>query len=344
MKDNITPIINDIKKQGFKALEDILARKESESFFVDFKLTQKDDYSGQKTLFDSDKKNFAKALSGFGNSEGGIIIWGIEASGSYDDFAKAIKPIKSVENFKSLLESFVSLLTLPAHKIVENFIVKKLDNTNEGLVITIIPKGNDRPYQNISDYKYYMRAGDSFMPIPHGVLQGMFGRSPQSDIFWMFNMGNMGIPEITENKAIKWNVGLVGANGGLGIAEDIYGFARAWVPGDNCQIGIRFSDMENYNFQTAYGVEFSFISKQDFRLGYEQRSQMMVMDLELLPPFTKDLFIELSIGARNQQIYKKSIKKIPEELDKIYKQCISNPSEKQLNEIWGLDLHEDPIV
>lgn len=344
MTNNITPIIDDIKKQGFKALEDILARKESESFFVDFKLTQKDDYNRQKTLFDSDKKNFSKALSGFGNSEGGIIIWGIEASGSYDDFAKAIKPINGVENFKSLLESFISLLTLPVHKTVENFIVKKSDSANEGLVITIIPKGNDRPYQNISDYKYYMRAGDSFMPIPHGVLQGMFGRSPQSDIFWMFNMGNMGIPEITENKAIKWSIGLMGVNGGLGIAEDIYGFARAWIPGDNCQIGVQFSDMENYNFQKAYGVEFSFISKQGFRMGYEQRSQIMVMNLELLPPFTKRFCIELSIGARNQQVYKKTIKKTSEELNNIYKQCILNPSNKQLKEIWGLDLHGEHIV
>ena len=344
MKDNVTPIIDDIKKQGFKAFEDILARKESESFFVDFKLTQKDDYNGQKTLFNSDKKNFAKALSGFGNSEGGIIIWGIEASGSYDDFAKAIKPIKSVENFKSLLESFISLLTLPVHKTVENFIVKKSNSANEGLIVTVIPKGSDRPYQNISDYKYYMRAGDSFMPVPHGVLQGMFGRSPQSDVFWMFNLGNMGIPKITENKAVKWNVGLMAVNGGLGIAEDIYGFIRTFSSGDNCQNNIQFSDIENYNYQNAYGVEFSFISKQGFRLGYEQRSQIMVINLELLPPFTKNFCIELSIGARNQQVYKKIIKKTQEELNKIYKQCISNPSEKQLNEIWGIDLHGDSVA
>lgn len=344
MADNATFLANDIKKRGFKSFEDILARKESENFFVDFKVTQHNDYNGQRTLFDSDKKNFAKAISGFGNSEGGIIIWGIKASGSSDDFAKAIHLIKGVENFKSLLESFISLLTLPAHKSVENFIVKKADNDTDGLVVSIIPKGNDLPYQNISDYKYYMRAGDAFMPIPHGVLQGMFGRSPQSDIFWMFNLGNMGTPKITESKAIEWNIGLMGVNGGLGIAEDIYGFARAWLPGDNCQISIELTDVQHYDFQRAYGVEYSFISKQGFRLGYEQRSQMMVMNLELLPPFSKDLFIELSIGARNQQVYKKTIKKTSEELNKIYERCISNPSSEYLNELWGLDSHGEPIV
>src|SRR3989344_8327111 len=100
MKDNISSIVEDIKKRGYLALEDIIARKESEKFFVDFKRTQKNDYGGQKTLFDSDKKNFAKSISGFGNSEGGIIIWGIDASGSYDDYAKSIIPIKGVDNFR----------------------------------------------------------------------------------------------------------------------------------------------------------------------------------------------------------------------------------------------------
>src|SRR3972149_3017716 len=82
----------------------------------------------------------------------------------------------------------------------------------------VIQKGNDRPYQNINDkdYKYYMRGGDSFVPTPHGVLQGMFGHAPQSDVFFMFNIGNAGKPEIIGNKVMKWQVGLMGVNGGVG--------------------------------------------------------------------------------------------------------------------------------
>jgi hypothetical protein len=290
MPDNITPIIEDIKKRGYLAFQDIIARKESEKFFIDFKLTEKNDYTGQRTLFDSDKKNLAKAISGFGNSEGGLIIWGIDASGHTNDYAKSIKPIKSIDNFKSLLESFVSLLTLPVHKTVESFVIKKSNTDREGIVITIIPKGNDRPYQNIGDYKYYMRAGDSFVPVPHGVLQGMFGQTPQPNVFWMFNISKK--PTIETDKSMKWQVGLMAVNGGLGIGEDIYGFARAWSPGDNCQIGIELTDSHNYDFSKAYGIEFSFMSKKGFRLGYEQRSQMMVMEFRLLPPFTKKLYLD----------------------------------------------------
>lgn len=335
MSDNITPILDDIKKRGYSAFADIIARKESEKFFIDFKKTQKDNYTGQRALYDSDKKNLARAISGFGNSEGGIIIWGIDASGSTDDYAKSISPIAGVDNFKSLLESFVSLLTLPVHKTVESFAAKKSTGDSKGVVVTVIPKGNDRPYQNIGDYKYYMRAGDSFVPVPHGVLQGMFGQSPQPNVFWMFNVSSK--PKIGENKSMKWQVGLMAVNGGLGIAEDIYGFARAWTPGDDSQIAVELTDATHYEFQRAYGLEFSFMSKQGFRLGYEQRSQMMVMDLELLPPFTKKLYVELLIGGRNQQVYRKVIEKTPDELTKIYKNCLANPTIESLKKMWDLD-------
>lgn len=333
MKDNITSIIEDIEKKGYLALENIIARKESEKFFVDFKRTQRNDYRGQKTLLESDKKNFAKAISGFGNSEGGIIIWGIDASGSHDDYAKSIIPIKGVDNFRSLLESFVSLLTLPVHKTVESFIVKKSKADSDGLVVSVIPKGNDRPYQNIGDYKYYMRAGDSFVPVPHGVLQGMFGHSPQPNVFYMFNISSK--PTIGENNSMQWQVGLMAVNGGLGIGEDIYGYARAWSPGENSQISLELTDTRNYDFYKNYGIEFSFMSKQGFRLGYEQRSQMMVMEFKLLPPFTEKLNIDLLIGGRNQQVYRRNIDRDPKELAKAYKKCIDNPTLESIQDIWG---------
>lgn len=335
MSDNITPIIDDIKKRGYLAFEDIVARKESEKFFIDFKQTHNNDYIKQKTLYDSDKKNLAKAISGFGNSEGGIIIWGIDASGSIDDYAKSIKPIRGVDNFKSLLESFISLVTIPVHKTVESFVVKKSESNSEGIVVTIIPRDNDRPYQNIGDYKYYMRAGDAFVPVPHGVLRGMFGHAPQPDVFWMFNISKN--PTIEANKAMKWQVGLMAVNGGLGIGEDIYGLARVWSPGDNCQISVEFTDTHNYDFAKAYGIEFSFMSKRGFRLGYEQRSQVMVMEFRLLPPFTRELYIDILIGSRGQQVHRKNIEKNPEELDKIYKKCLNNPSSECIEDIWGLN-------
>lgn len=335
MVDNIKPITESIKKDGYSTFEDIIARREAEKFFVDFKLTQNSDYSQQRTLFDSDRNNFAKAISGFGNSEGGLIIWGIDASGRVDDYAKSIKPIQGVDNFVSLLETFVSLSTLPAHTSVESFAVKKKKSDKEGVVVSVIPKSNDRPFQSLRDHKYYMRAGDSFVPVPHGVLQGMFGRAPQPDVYWMYNINRN--PTIGPNKEMEFQVGLMGVNGGLGIGEDIFGFARAWNPGNASQIGVDLTDTQNYDFYKAYGVEFSFMSKQGFRLGYHQRTQMLVMNFFLLPPFTDELYIKILIGGRNQQVYSKVIKKTPEQLTTIYNKFIKEPTMDCIQDIWDLE-------
>lgn len=336
MSDNVIKIVDDIKTRGFDALEDILARKESESLFVEFKTTEHIDYNQVRTLFNRDKNNFAKAISGFGNSEGGIIVWGIEASGRYDDFATTIKPISGVENFKSLLETFISLLTIPAHIKVENFIIKRSDTDNDGVVISVIPKGGDSPYQNVTDYKYYMRAGSSFVPVPHGVLQGMFGRSPHPDVYWNFIIGNNAVPIITGSKSMKWSVGLMAINGGQGIAKDIYGFTRAISPGSKCMILAELTDETNFKYQQAFGFEYSFMSNQDFRLGCHQKTQIIVIHFELLPPFLDNFYLELLIGARNQQVYRKKVEISAEKVAKIYSQCLLKPDTRQIQEICGL--------
>jgi hypothetical protein len=61
---------------------------------------------------------------------------------------------------------------------------------------------------------------------------------------------------------------------------------------------------------------------------------MMVMDFDLLPPFNKNFYVELLIGARNQQVYGKTIEKTPTKLKKIYDECVASPSEKSFEKIW----------
>lgn len=52
----------------------IIDEQQEEYLFLDFKL-KTDPRS--PNLSKDDKKNYAKALSGFSNTSGGIIIWGI---------------------------------------------------------------------------------------------------------------------------------------------------------------------------------------------------------------------------------------------------------------------------
>jgi len=61
---------------------------------------------------------FPKAIGGFGNSEGGVIVWGIDCRNlpALGDIANAKFPIDNPSMFKSWLEGAVSGCTVQARR------------------------------------------------------------------------------------------------------------------------------------------------------------------------------------------------------------------------------------
>ena len=105
-----------IATAGELGLDQLIADRISEELFLDFKASP-DNGAGNK-LSHSDREKLAKAISGFGNSEGGVIVWGVDCDRSADnaDVARAKRPIQNPSRFKSWLESVVSGCTLPPHE------------------------------------------------------------------------------------------------------------------------------------------------------------------------------------------------------------------------------------
>ncbi len=58
-----------------EAINTFIQERQEENLYLDFKLVNRSDLSNR-----DDRKNFAKTLSGFSNSSGGIIVWGVEAN------------------------------------------------------------------------------------------------------------------------------------------------------------------------------------------------------------------------------------------------------------------------
>ena len=61
---------------GETEIDRLIVDRQSEELFLDFKRSA-DDGRGNR-LHDNDRTNLAKAISGFGNSEGGVIVWGVD--------------------------------------------------------------------------------------------------------------------------------------------------------------------------------------------------------------------------------------------------------------------------
>jgi len=94
--------------------------------FLDYKCAE--DAERERKLGERDHNNLAKAITGFGNLEGGVIIWGVGCSRDIDkgDLARDKCPIHNVSRFVSWLENAVSGCTIPPHRASKITTSKKM--------------------------------------------------------------------------------------------------------------------------------------------------------------------------------------------------------------------------
>ena len=167
---------------GEDAIDDFIINSQTEELFLDFKQAVS---VGKNftTLHRDDRKNLAKAISGFGNSEGGVIVWGVECSRDIEigDVAKAKVKVKNVYRFLSWLENAISGCTIPSHNKVRNHIISA-DENGDGFIATYIPKSDIAPLMTTTGNTIYIRSGSNNVPAPYSVIAGMFGRRPQPNV------------------------------------------------------------------------------------------------------------------------------------------------------------------
>lgn len=252
-----------ISSSGEAAIDQFITDRQSEELFLDFKRSS-DNGSGAR-LHDRDRDNLAKAISGFANSEGGVIVWGVDCRPNQElgDVAAAKTSVQNPRRFKSWLENAVSGLTLPPHPGVLHLAVEGAGD-HLGFVATYIPKSHMAPHQCLRPPQYYMRAGSNFEPVPHGVLAGMFGRSPQPVIFHMWSAPPA---ELDQNGRAKFKIGLLLTNRSPVIARDVYLSVTVFPPGGNSTIAVEFPDLQNWAGTQAFGCMTQILCKETFRLA-----------------------------------------------------------------------------
>ena len=295
-------IFDRIKSEGKAAVEAFVADRHAEELFLDFKRASNN--GADKKLLDVDRKNLSKAISGFGNSEGGVVVWGVDCSRDTDgaDVAKALLPIENPKRFASLLQGAISGCTIPPHSKVENYVIE--DGNDKGYVITLVPKSNAVPHQSVTYKQYYIRAGSDFVPTPHDVLAGMFGRRPQPHVFPNFLLA---VPAL-QNAQLKVSFGLIVHNEGPGIASDVFYICRVeGLPGPNCQVSIDTPDRNNWTGSYEFARQLSLISALGYRMPPGSSAKPMVVSLVLEPPFDNELRIFIRVGAGESRSYESVI-------------------------------------
>jgi len=145
---------------------------QEENLHLDFKTVGNANLRGG-----DDKRNFAKCLSGFANSNGGIIIWGVDARKNAQDIdcAGAAAEIAPIRLFLSRLNELTGEAVSPVIDGIQHKHIETMQN--KGFAVTLVPESNSGPYMaKLGEDRYYKRSGDSFYRMEHFDLEDMFGR------------------------------------------------------------------------------------------------------------------------------------------------------------------------
>jgi hypothetical protein len=156
-------------------IERMVTDGQEENVHIEFKTVIHPNYNIDNREFD--KKNFSEVISGFANSNGGILIWGVKAKKNENnqDIASQKKPIKELTRFLNLLNRLEGQAVSP---IITGIIHKKIEiEKDEGFVITYIPSSDIAPHMaNYAHKHYYKRSGDSFYICEHYDIMDMIHR------------------------------------------------------------------------------------------------------------------------------------------------------------------------
>lgn len=159
-------------KDGRDELDRLIAENAAEHHFLDFKEVPLS--GGSNSLNESISEKLGKALSGFSNSQGGIIVWGIRKK----DRDRAPMGYSLVKKPKQLVEALnrrISEIIVPTVDGVDSRVIFE-NAQEEGVVATYIPASEKTPHMYLIKKSYYKRSGDSFLKMEHYDLEDMFGR------------------------------------------------------------------------------------------------------------------------------------------------------------------------
>ena len=136
------------------------------------------------SLDESDRSNFAKALSGFANTSGGVLIFGLDARSNDEgiDIIQTLNPISNLNLFESELRETESRIVERAIPGIEykKFIIDH--DGDRGIIVIYVPEGPNPPYRSLVDKEFYVRTGDSFGPCDVSQIESLLFKKMKPDL------------------------------------------------------------------------------------------------------------------------------------------------------------------
>lgn len=171
----------ELRTLGWAALSQWRVDQKPEGLYLDFKAANP---GGNGEPSEDDKKNLARNLSGFGNIDGGVLVYGAVTTkdSSGQDVLHQLPGVTQLAAYTERLRSLVRGCTTPPIPGVEVFPLEDAPGSDRGAVVIYVPFSDAGPYRaegpSSVKERYFMRTTTDTVVMPHQILAAMFGRRP----------------------------------------------------------------------------------------------------------------------------------------------------------------------
>lgn len=163
----------DYEALSVETLQRYLGERQEENLNLDFKTVGSPDLAQRE-----DRRSVARALSGFANANGGLIVWGVNARKD-DEGIDRVMELRGVGDATALVARLNELTGQAINPIADGIRHRRLGmlEGNREFAVTLVPESDAGPHMaKLGENRYYKRSGGSFLPMEHYEVADMFGR------------------------------------------------------------------------------------------------------------------------------------------------------------------------
>lgn len=192
------------------------------------------------------QQQIAEAISGFANTNGGIIIVGMGTINKFHsglDILTQIEEIANINVFSKQVSVKIPTLTTPSANTIKYKIIKKSKKNTRGVLLIYIPQTQGEPYQSNVDNYFYFRTGDEFKIAPYDMIKRLFASTDRPDMHTRLSNS-----DINFTKEGYYEIETIINNKSYAIAEQIYLMLEVFF-GENIEslTPVRLKDISKEN-------------------------------------------------------------------------------------------------
>lgn len=169
---------------------------------------------------DSAKASIAKAVCGFANATGGVVVVGMSAKGTganSPDLVTGEKPVTDAEAVKSAVLDIILKQVDPGIRGVQVHTVREKTKSKAGFVLIYVPELDGPPQRSRVDWKFYVRIASGTVPMEYFQIEDRFGRRPHARLIVELKDEGVGGKPMGEG-ILERRVGVILSNNGRGLA------------------------------------------------------------------------------------------------------------------------------